>query len=335
MGEVYRMIRDGRANVVTLSAFNHPNVLTGQDVIPGAVTRETTVRRVNQWCRPLVEGEDTGKDTFELPDFLVGTIAESQSGKEYPPLKAGHYKIMEPAFSYMVLGEYPAQSTTQLISREWTAKARSRWDFYVSKYGEKPTPGIPAVAGLDSAEFGTDSNCMTFRFGGFLERPLTWTGVDMMTTGDRAAVEYKKRLTIQCNVDAIGVGAGVAPHMRRLHCNAKSVKSSERPTETTEIGDFNKKRDQLWWMCREWLRLDPGAMLPPDEELLEELHCPTYEVKNGKICVMQTPDMREILGRSPDRASSLCLTFDELDESYLDEEYPHEDHDEVDETTGY
>jgi hypothetical protein len=335
-GEVYRMIRDGRANVVPLSALNHPNVLTGEDVIPGAVTRETTVRRVNQWCRPLAEGEDVGTDCFELPKFLEGIVAKSQSGQPYPPLKPGYYKIMEPAFSYMVLGEYPAQSTTQLISREWTAKARGRYDFFTAKQGEKPIPGIPAVAGLDSAEFGADANCMIFRYGGFVEKPITWTGVDMYETGERSMREIKNRLVLGTNVDAIGVGAGVAPHLRRLNCNAQDVKTSMKPTETSEIGDFNKMRDQLWWMAREWLRLDPGAMLPPDEELLEELHCPTYEVKNGKICVMQKKDMREILGRSPDKGDALCLTFFEVDEEgFVDDRDPSEDLDEVDENTGY
>ena len=46
MGEPYRMERDGRASVVHLSAFAHPNVIHGNDVISGAVTRETTVRQI-------------------------------------------------------------------------------------------------------------------------------------------------------------------------------------------------------------------------------------------------------------------------------------------------
>ena len=82
VGEAYRKIRDGRANVVYLSAFGHPNVITGEDVIPGAVTRETTVRRVNEWCRPLVGDEQPDSECFDLPDFLVGSVAESQAGKE-------------------------------------------------------------------------------------------------------------------------------------------------------------------------------------------------------------------------------------------------------------
>uniref|UniRef100_A0A6M3JWD9 Putative terminase n=1 Tax=viral metagenome TaxID=1070528 RepID=A0A6M3JWD9_9ZZZZ len=35
MGPVNRMEREGRANVVSLSAFNHPNVTSGKDRIPG------------------------------------------------------------------------------------------------------------------------------------------------------------------------------------------------------------------------------------------------------------------------------------------------------------
>jgi len=90
---------------------------------------------------------------------------------------------------------------------------------------------------------------------------------------------------------------------------AVGVKSSERATIKTEAGEFNRLRDQLWWSVREWLRADPGAMLPPDEQLLEELSIVTYEVKDGKIRIMAKDEMKELLGRSPDRADSLCLTF--------------------------
>ncbi|MFC1862911.1 hypothetical protein ACFL1Z_03040 [Thermodesulfobacteriota bacterium] len=308
-GEAYRMERDGRANVVKLSAFNHPNVRTGKDVIPGAVTRETTVRRINEWCRPLIDGEPVDSECFELPDFLVGCTAKSQSGREYSPLKAGYFKIMEPAFSYMVLGKYPAQGSNQLISKEWLAKARSRWDVYVSENGETPPKYTSAVMGQDVGEFGTDVNVACFRYGGFVERMVLWKGVDTIRTGDRAIVEYKARSVYKANIDATGIGAGVAPHMQRGKCAAEPVKVASSPTEKTELGEFHILRDQLWWACREWLRTDPGAMLPPDEMLIEELATPTYEVQNGKIRVMKKDTLRELLKRSSDRADALCLTF--------------------------
>lgn len=309
VGEAYRMIRDKRANVVKLSAFNHPNVVTGRDEIPGAVTRETTIRRINEWCRPLADNEQFDSECYQLPAFLKGLTARSQSGREYPPLSAECYKIMEPAFSYMVLGWYPAQGNTQLISREWINKARSRWDAYVLDHGERPPEYTTAIMGLDVGEFGSDANCACFRYGGYVERLITWNGVDTVFTGDRAISEYKARNVSIARIDGTGVGAGIAPHMTRNNCSASSVKVASSPTQSTELGEFQILRDQLWWECREWLRTDTGAMLPPDEMLVEELATPTYEVTNGKVRVMKKDVMRDLLKRSPDRADALCLTF--------------------------
>ena len=311
VGEAYRMIRDGRANVVKLSAFNHPNVVTGRDEIPGAVTRETTIRRINEWCRPIADGEQIDSQCFPLPAFLEGQIARSQSGHEYPSLQPGYYKIMEPAFSYMVLGRYPAQGNTQLISREWISKARVRWDSYVVQHGEVPPQHTSAVMGQDIGEFGSDANVACFRYGGFVERLIPWGGVDTIITGERAISEYKGRSVSVANIDATGIGAGVAPHMQRAGCSAIPIKVASSPTQNTELGEFQILRDQLWWACREWLRTDPGSMLPPDELLVEELAIPTYEVVNGKVRVMKKDTMRELLKRSPDRADALCLTFAE------------------------
>ena len=309
MGHVYRLEREGRAKVVELSAFNHPNVLKGKDCIPGAVTRAVTVRRINQWCRPLTTKEQPDNNCFQLPVFLEDARAIDQAGRVFQPLQPGWYKIMEPAFSYMVLGQYPAQASTQLISREWIDRARSRWEAYVAEHGEIPPIGTAAVMGLDVGEFGTDANVVCCRYGGYIERLVAWSGVDTIVTGNRAVEEYKARRVRFCNVDATGVGAGVAPQMRGGGCRANAVKVASSPTEKTDLGEFKNLRSQLWWSCREWLRTDPGAMLPPDEPLLEELICPTYEVRNGKIEIMQKATMRELLKRSPDRADALCLTF--------------------------
>ena len=136
---------------------------------------------------------------------------------------SSHTRV-DPAFSYMVLGRYPAQSTTQLISKEWIAKARSRWDVYVSKHGEVPPMGASGVIGLDVGEFGTDANVCCAQYGGYVEKLGTWGGVDTVITGDRTVVEYEGRPSVSMvNVDATG------------------------PTESTELGEFYILRDQLWW----------------------------------------------------------------------------------------
>lgn len=319
IGPVWRKERDRQANVVELTAFSHPNVIEGQEIVPGAVDRETTVRRINEWSRPLAVGEDPDAQCFDVPTFLAGCTAKSQDGqRQYPPLLPGTRKITDQALNYMVLARYPAQGSQQLISEEDIAKARSRWDAYVAVHGEKPPVGVKGVMAQDVSEFGDDSNANCRRYGGYVSRFQTWSGVDTEVTSDRAARIYLEGDIENVFVDGTGVGAGVAPSMIRKVRKAnpkapvrkiESVKVASASTYATELGEFGVLRDQLWWSVREWLRTDPGAMLPPDEELLEELLVATYEVVGKNIKIMDKPTMRKMLGRSPDRADSLCLTF--------------------------
>lgn len=309
IGAAYRKIRDKKANVVYLSAFGHPNVITGQDVIEGAVTRAKTVQRIVEMCIPLVDGETPDAECFKLPEFLIGEVGYSDGGKAYPPLKPGHYRIKDPSFSYKVLGQYPARGSNQLISEEWVNAARSRYDAYVAKFGEKPPVGTRAIQGVDVGEFGSDDNVSVFRYGGYVEVVLMPGDVDTIETGDNAVRENQNRDVSVAYVDGTGVGTGVAPYMQRKGCSAISVKVASSPTEKTEMGEFKILRDQLAWAVREWLRADPGAMLPPDETLIEEILVMTYEIKNGYVRVLDRDSIRDLIKRSPDRWSALCMTF--------------------------
>jgi hypothetical protein len=117
-GPVYRMQRDRQAVTVHLSAFDHPNVILGLAKMPGAVDREKTVRRINDWTRPVLEDERIEKDNpkfFEVPDCLVGMVVKRKDTTDYSPLPAGWRVIIDPAFYYVVLGLYPPQAENQLI----------------------------------------------------------------------------------------------------------------------------------------------------------------------------------------------------------------------------
>ena len=348
LGAVYRMIRDGRCKTVYMRAFDHPNVITGEDIIPGAVTREQTVKRINEWTKPLHKDDDPDGSCFEVPSFIVGSTAINDRGDVYPPLQSGMRRIEEPQFSYMVLGEYPLQSTHQLISVEWIDMARTRWDAYVAMSGESPPIGVNPIMGLDAADLGEDYNTLCIRYGGFVKTIKRWHGMDLKQTANRAGMFYHENEGYVICVDATGVGAGLAPNMNMTYrlkckkcgdiiinvdkmfdkkeelkckkcdslepmevvfCNAKRIMVASSPTEKTEMGEFGVLRDQLWWSVREWLRADPGAMIPPNERLIEELSVPEYEIRGGKVKVMDKEQMRKELGRSPDDADSLCLTF--------------------------
>lgn len=101
-------------NVVRLSAFDHPNVITGEDRYPGAVTRNKTLHRINRWTRPAdTEGADrmASYGRFTVPDFLVGVpFTDEETREPQPPIPPGERVIIEPEFAYMVLGVYPGHS---------------------------------------------------------------------------------------------------------------------------------------------------------------------------------------------------------------------------------
>lgn len=317
-GPVYRKEHAGQANVVELTAFNHPNVRTGLDLIPGAVDRNTTVRRINEWSRPLAPTEEPDNQCFEVPKFLTGATATNLKGdRTYPPLQAGWRKITDNQLSYMVLATYPAQGSQQLISEEWIARARSNYDLYVAKYGEVPPRNAKAIGGQDVADQGDDLNAFTRRYGNWVAPIITWSGVDLEVTGDKTAANYLQHNLDFLFIDATGVGAGLAVNARRKvrRANATAhirkitpVMVASSPTYKTELGSFGTMRDQLWWTLREWLRTNENAMLPPDDDLEQELLNATYEV-NKVVKVLDKKAMKATLGRSPDKADSLILTF--------------------------
>jgi phage terminase large subunit len=314
VGPVANMIRSRNGNVVNMSAFSHPNVIEGKDIFPGAITREKTVWRINEWTRPLAPSENPNMECFKLPDYLVGAVAARADGTTYMPLPAGFRRVMEPSFFYMTLGLYPPQAENQLISQVWLDNAVSRWLAYVAQYGETPPKGVTPRVGFDVADMGKDMNQLCKRYGGWVAPLIGWQGVDADMSAIKAA-EYLAPLAanpanIAVFVDATGVGAGVAPRLTRLKFSkAASVMVASSPTYDTEMGKFFQLRDQLWWSTREWLRTDTGAMLPPDDELLQELRTPLYSVAEKEIRVTKKDIMKEMLGRSPDRAESLILTF--------------------------
>lgn len=318
-GYVYRKERQRQGNVIVLNALEHPNVVTGDDIFPGAVTREVTVRRFNEMTRALAPDEEVHEATcVEVPDYLVGYVANNQRNEPYPPLPAGWRKIISPEFYYKVMGAYPPAGSTQLISENWIDAAIMRHRAYTALHGDQPPVGLQTRLGLDVGEYGEDPSVLLPRCGGLVYGIKSWQGVDPTVTGDKAIAELNANPKAILYVDAIGVGAGVPGYVFRKvkypRGRITPVKVSEKPTEhpnndVVNHDEFGTLRDQLWWSVREWLRTDPSAMLPDDEELKEELLVATYEADKGAVKIMDKATMRKKLNRSPNKADALCLTF--------------------------
>lgn len=307
-GEPYRMIKEGRAHVISMSAFDHPNVRSGRNIIKGAVTRFITVRRINEWCEKWPDDEPPTPDCFALPDFLVGEIATSAAGEEFPPLQPGWYRIVKKEFFYKVLGQYPTAGSSQLFSDEDIDRARSNYDLYVARNGTEPPGGVAPIMSLDIADLGDDSNACFFRYGGYVAPPHIWNGVDPDMTATRAIKLYHRHGAIAAHIDSIGVGAGVPGKMARAGCvGAIGIKVNNKRNTKTEDGWFKTVRDEAYWMFSKWLK-SPSAMLPPGR-YIDDMRMVTYDHIGDYIVVMDKKSMKKIMGHSPDELEALMLSF--------------------------
>lgn len=104
-----------------------------------------------------------------------------------------------------------------------------------------------------------------------------------------------------------GRARGLALHLQihnpPLSYEVYGIKGSSPAQRSPEL--YERRRDELWSALSIWMK--DGA-IPKDHKLEEEIYAPGFLVTvQGKRKVTHKDVLREKLGRSPDRADSLCL----------------------------
>ena len=320
-GEAYRRKIDGDAHVLSMSAFDHPNVIHGDDaIVPGAVTREKTARRINDWTVSLEEDEEEDSTCYEVPEFFEDYIAHTPAGKEYPPIEAGVRRIVDGQFSYKVLGLYPAAGLDQLIHDDWIDKAVARWVLMQAGLDEDFIPGIRPLMGLDVAGNGPDSHVAAFRYGGWLKPLISWKNMDPDRGAEKAARLYNEHNAKICYVDSTGVGAATPTRMYRFgrdqgwEIEPVRVMVNKKSKGWAEEGDFYSLRDEAFWNVREAFRTDQAMIPPPGhsfecKRLHQALVALTYDIRGSTIKVVEKKILKKKLGFSPDEMDAYMLTY--------------------------
>ncbi len=306
-GPIQSLEKSRSTKVIKLSALDHPNVITGDDMnFPGAVTRESVVRRIEEWTEAiplnrLDEYKDSKEFIFEVPDFLVPCVKKDENDSNFR-------KVIEARFSTMVLGEYPPTSTYAVFSQDSLEHAFQ--PHYVNAEGEK-------IAGLDVAEYGSDSTVLAVLHDNYITRIWSWTGLNTLQTSDYVTAILKSEGIRKIVVDGNGVGSGVWPLLRQNGFSVCRFMSTNKPTGSAgELGTFGNARAEMYWRFREWVR--KGGQIFDDKTLKEELEATTYEVKQGKIFICPKEKIRQKLGRSPDRADACAYCFYHMGEHYVE-----------------
>jgi len=295
-GAFWNATRDPDWSVVTISALEHPNVVTNETIIPGAIDRETTEGRIRKFTRAVQPYDDPVQQMiFEVP----------WSGEKRV--------VNNPIFCYKVLGTFPWEAEGALIPMSWFYRARQNYDTMMTKahtLGQPLPPDLPdhPVCGLDVAEMGADFNAFVARYDNFLTPFTRWNFTEPNVTADRAARLCRVLESNRVNVDSIGVGADVAPLLRQANITAYGVKVSWSATRESEDFKYYRLRDQLGWEAREWFAKEDAAV-PPDEEFEADCFAFEYEVTRSGIRITSKHKVKERLGRSPDAWDAFNMTF--------------------------
>jgi len=209
------------------------------------------------------------------------------------------------AYRIRWLGEFPTGEDDAIMQLHLVEAAVER---DVTGYSD-----APVVWGLDVARFGDDRSALCKRQARkVLEKIQTWREKDSTQLAGLVTLEYRntpeKLRPKEIFVDVIGVGAGVLDRLRENGLPAFGVNVSESPALKER---FFRLRDELWWSAREWFE-ERGCSIPDDQELIQELCTPKYEVLgSGKVRVESKQDVKDrvLEKKSPDKADSFILTF--------------------------
>ncbi len=203
-------------------------------------------------------------------------------------------------YDHIYLGGYVDTTGNKLFSYSKVIEAMERKQADVDRTGA-------LVFSADVARYGDDSSVLYKRRGYDVYEQQEYQKLNTMEYANRIANEIEKgdRPPDAVFVDTIGVGAGVMDRLKERGYRAIDANVSNK---AEEIDLYANKRAEMYFNLKEFI--DRGGRIPKDDALLEELLNISYTfTETGKIRIVKKDAMKEELGRSPDKADGLALSF--------------------------
>lgn len=213
------------------------------------------------------------------------------------------------------------------------------WDDLDSAFTVIPTKAIDAcvdsgyedlvgekrITVCDIAEDGADETVI-YDFIGPSVRSETieiYSHRDLMDTCGRLQAHAKANGSNLICIDKVGLGAGVFSRLNEIYGQAEDEEIEQKvsiygfdgrikpPGPLNEM-TFKNYKTYAWFKAREIFKA--GCVDIPDDQILkEQLGGMTWKFTSGEVIMLDTnEDIRERLGQSPDRATTLIMGLDAL-----------------------
>jgi hypothetical protein len=224
-------------------------------------------------------------------------------------LRRKQYGSDSDVYRVRVLGEFPRASSDSLFSVELLEEAVARTDAIDD--GDE-------VWGLDIARYGDDRSVLAKRKGYYIRPLIVKQNLDTMDIVNWIKAEYQNAQIkpTAIFVDTIGMGVGAFDVLAR---DGYPVMDGNVGRKSFEMGLANKRIEIYKRLAQKMEHLS----LPDDDELVGELSAIRYIInEKGMMALEKKEDTKKRLGRSPDKADAVALTYyeDVLTDEELEEE---------------
>lgn len=203
-------------------------------------------------------------------------------------------------FRVRALGEFPTAEDDVIIPLYMVEAALNR-DIQQIESEE--------IWGLDVSRGGVDYCALAKRRGNFMPEPVkVWKSDDAMVSAGKVVAEYHATLKkpVMICVDSIGLGGPVADRLAEQGLPVMCINVSESHSSNDR---YLRMRDEMWERARDWF-YKRDCKIVKDEAFMGEISLVKWKpTSNGKMKVVTKAEMKEDMGKSPDRSEAFCFTF--------------------------
>jgi hypothetical protein len=236
---------------------------------------------------------------------IITITADPDDPKRTPRVSKEHAQEMiltygrdNPWVMATILGQFPPTGFNALLGLEEVEAAMKR------SYKPEHIAHAAVTVGVDVARQGDDSSVIARRQGQMAFPLKSMRIPDTMLVADQCNRYVDEHHADACFVDATGgYGVGVIDAMRRTHHDPIEVYFSGKAIDPR----YFNKRSEMYFELAKWVKA--GGALPDDRELKEELCATTFVYQGDKFRIVEKEIIKDTLGRSPDKADALALTF--------------------------
>ena len=277
-------------------------VQSGNPISLEGMLHEAATRLRHLWFIIRVTGDPDDPEAWVHSPRVQAVGPGQQSPLDWAKEQIQTYGRDNPWVKAYVLGEFPPSSINTLLTLE-QVEAAMRRELAPSDYQWQQKR-----LGIDVARFGDDRTVIFARQGPnarITNSPVIMRGAPTTDIAARvyaAKAKWKSELEL---VDDTGHwGHGVIDNLRAVGCKPQAVVFHAPPLNPR----YKNRRAEMWIEMSEAIKATVAlpAHVP---ELVAELTTPTYTFANGVFLLEDKDQVKKRLGRSPDLADGLALTY--------------------------